>query len=98
MEYGFSVLMLIFGGAILLYALLIGRGNPDLIPRMYAVKTTNLSAFTKEFAKVLAIIGLSPVISGLTGLKYGNKAAAIALFVSLAIGITICWLKHRQPK
>lgn len=97
MEYGFPVLMLVFGAALLLYALGV-RHDPYMIPRLYAAKITNLTAYAKEFAKVLAIIALSPVISGIIGLLRGSKACAISLVVTMVLAILICWLKHRNRK
>lgn len=98
MEKGFPILMLIFGGALLIYAGMVGRGNFDMIPRNYAAKVTNQKAYAREFAKVLALIALAPVICGVVGLLRDNKSAVIALVVSLAVAITLCVLKHWKKR
>lgn len=98
MEYGYSVLMFVFSGFILIYAGLIALGNYDLIRRMYAVKTKDKKEYARRVAVVLALVSLSPFLSGLVALIGGGiekmaLPAIIVLIVSaaafIALGIRI---------
>ena len=78
-----SILMLIFSGALFLYALLLYRTkNANLIARSYAVKMKDREAYTKQFAKVLALTAAAPMISGIVGLITDNGQ----LFTRFLIG------------
>ncbi|MBR4200614.1 MAG: hypothetical protein IKQ91_04995 [Oscillospiraceae bacterium] len=93
METGFPTLMIFFGIALVLYAGLIRWQGVDVIPRMYAVKVPHPKAFAKNMAHIVALIGLSPLISGLIGLKFGPGVCAIAIVVTLILMIVLCvWL------
>ncbi len=63
-----SILMFIFAGAILLYAVLLAwTKNTGLIMRSYAVKMKNKKAYAVKFAKILALTSISPLLTGLAG-------------------------------
>ena len=59
-----SILMFIFAGAILFYAMLLTwTKNTGLIMRNYAVKIKNKKAYAAKFAKILAITAMSPFLT-----------------------------------
>ena len=85
--HNFSILMLIFSGAILLYALILAwTKDVGLIRRSYAVKMKNKKLYAVQFAKVLAIISIAPLLTGLAGLVIENGfVLAAVLIVSFVI-------------
>ena len=94
MEYGFSVLMLIFGAAILLYAAMLSGGNYKLLP---SLRRTDKKGQTKHLAKVTAVVGLSPLIGGLLGWwRESNTVCLIGMGVTAAVCIVIAVLKKRR--
>lgn len=98
MENGFSVLMLIFGVALLLYAAILSGGNYKLLP--YKIEQTMRKSDRKKqtrlIAKITAIVALSPVIGGLLGLWKGNLFCAIGMGVTAAVCILTAILKKRS--
>ena len=94
MEYGFSILMFCFAGALLLYAGLLAaeKRRPDLlIPRFYASagKVGNARRYARRIAKIVALCALSPLLTGLVGLTGQYLIAGIVFVVTLAGAI---WL------
>lgn len=100
MENGFSVLMLIFGAAILLYAAILSGGNDKLLPVRVqpTLKKRNKKGQTKHIAKITAVVGLSPLLGGLAGLWRGNLACLIGMGVTAVICIIIAVLRARGKK
>ena len=94
MEYGFPILTLIFGGCFMLYALVVKVGGFRFIPRNWAVRATDQDAYANEFAKVIAILALSPILSGLIGLVFGEGVCGIVLAVSALAAIAVCAKTH----
>ena len=91
MEYGYSILMAIFGGALLLYAGLMALiKDYKMIPyrARVSVKPKNEKRYMVHLAKVVALTALSPLLSALAGLW--NMAAA--LIVLIGAGILFIWL------
>lgn len=89
MRYGYSILMFCFAGGILLYAALMAPGDASLILRRHAVKISNPKAYAKRLAKVLALVSLAPLSSGIIGLlvdierhPFPPVAALIAVFIA----------------
>ena len=80
MDNGFSVLMLIFGAALLLYAAVLSGGNHKLLPYRVeqTMRKTGRKKQTKLIAKITAIVALSPVIGGLLGLTPAVAAGTFA--------------------
>ena len=90
MEYGFSVLMFCFAGALLLYAGLLAaeKRRPDLlIPRFYASagKVGDARRYARRIAKIVALCALSPLLTGLVGLT-GQYLIAGIVFVCTLVG------------
>lgn len=69
MEYGFSVLMLIFGAALFLYAVILYFSKDEhLIPRSYASKKKG-PKYAQQIARVVLLTSLAPIASGIVGLR-----------------------------
>jgi len=82
MEYGFSILMFIFSGAILLYALLLGLTKDiKLIPRNYAVKIKNKKRYAVQFAKITAVVSIAPALTGAISLFTQNIFCIIGMLI-----------------
>lgn len=99
-EYGFSVLMFCFAGALLLYAglLVLEKKRPDLlIPRRYSVsmKKTDWIRHARRLAKIVALCALAPFFSGVAGL-FGKPLLAGIVFV--AVLTAAIWLGVRITK
>jgi asparagine N-glycosylation enzyme membrane subunit Stt3 len=90
-------LVLIFGGALMLYALLIRIIGFDMIPRNWAVQATDQNAYAKQFSRVLAILSLSPILSGIAGLIWGEGICGILLGV-LSLALIFLCVKLFSPR
>lgn len=92
MEYGYSILMGIFAGAILFYVGLMALFKDyKMLPlraRVSAVKPKNEKLYMKQLAKAIALVALAPALSALAGLW--NMLAA--LIVLLAAAVVCIWL------
>ena len=91
MEYGYSILMGIFAGAILIYAGLMALFKDyKMLPLRVrvSVRPKNEKQYMKQLSKVIALVALSPALSALTGL-WNMTAAFIVLIVSAVVFI---WL------
>lgn len=97
MENGFSVLMLIFGGALLLYAAVLSTGNYKLLPYhiIPSLKSDDRAGQTKHIAAITARIALCPLIGGLLGLFLGNTACLIGMGVTAAVLIVLAVLRKK---
>ena len=94
MEYGYSILMGIFSGAILLYAgLLALTGDYNMLPvrARVSVEPKDKKKYARQLAKVLALVAISPALSALAGL-WNMPAALIVLLGSMVFFI---WLGTR---
>ncbi len=84
MEKAFPILMLIFGGMLLLYAgILALTKDVGMIPRVEQSKVEDPKAYAKRFSGIMALVSVGPLASGVAGLIYDNKRAAIVLIVGL---------------
>ncbi len=83
-----AILMFIFSGAILLYALLLAwTKDVSLIRRSYAAKMKDKKAYAVQFAKVLAVTSIAPFLTGIVGLITENVFFVGATFV---VSLIIC--------
>ena len=93
MEYGFSILMFCFAGALLLYAglMAVEKRRPDLlIPRRVFVSRSKWTvAYLRKLAKIVALCSLSPLLTGIVGLTGQYLIAGIVFVVTLGLAI---WL------
>ena len=91
MEYGYSILMGIFAGLILIYAGLMALTKDyKMLPfrARVSVQPKDEKRYMKQLAKVVALVALAPSLSALTGL-WNMIAALIVLVVS---AIVFIWL------
>ena len=91
MEYGYSILMGIFAGLILIYAGLMALTKDyKMLPfrARVSVQPKDEKRYMKQLAKVVALVALAPALSALTGL-WNMMAALIVLIVSAVVFI---WL------
>nr|WP_316621873.1 hypothetical protein [uncultured Ruminococcus sp.] len=91
MEYGYSILMGIFAGLILIYAGLMALTKDyRMLPlrARVSVQPKDEKRYMKQLAKVVALVALAPALSALTGL-WNLIAALIVLIVSAVVFI---WL------
>lgn len=96
--YGFIILMLIFGAAILITALILSSGNYRLLPkRLRRAKYSDTKAYTKGLAKVLAIVAFSPILCGLSGIIFKNNTIAFAVLIISFIVLLIMGSRTMQP-
>ena len=77
------ILMFIFSGAILLYALLLAwTKDIGLIRRSYAVKIKNRKKYAVQFAKVLALTAIAPALTGLVGFVSESVLCLGVIFIA----------------
>lgn len=91
MEYGYSILMGIFAGLILIYAGLMALTKDyKMLPlrARVSVQPKDEKRYMKQLAKVVALVALAPALSALTGL-WNMIVALIVLVVS---AIVFIWL------
>ena len=100
MDNGFSILMLIFGAAILLYAAALSSGNENLLPyrALHSLRRTNRKEQVRHIAAVTAITALPITAGGAVGFFLGNLACLITMGVTAAIIITVAVILHKQKK
>ncbi|MBQ6772610.1 MAG: hypothetical protein IJP48_00960 [Synergistaceae bacterium] len=87
-----SLLMFIFAGAILLYALLLAwTKDIRMIARHYAVKINDEKGYALKIAKILALVSIIPALSGITGIITGSGFLMSAVLIAgFVIFIVIC--------
>ena len=86
MEYAYSILMFCLAGGLLLYAGAVYRSKSDeLIMRSYAAKMEDKEKYARQFSKVLALVSLSPALSGLAGLFVQGVVPVVVLIVSFIL-------------
>ena len=91
MEYGYSILMGIFAGLILIYAGLMALTKDyKMLPfrARVSVQPKDEKRYMKQLAKVVALVALAPALSALTGL-WNMIAALIVLVVSAVVFIRL---------
>ena len=100
MDNGFSVLMLIFGIALLLYAAILSSGNHKLLPYRVqpSLRSNDKEGQTRHIAAVTALVALPIALGGLAGLFLGNTACLIAMGISGAAVILCAVIRHRKKK
>ena len=77
----FSILMLTFAAALLLYAAILWKTKDSrLIVFDFLLQVRDKKAYTLQFAKVVAIVAAAPALSGVTALW--NITAAEIVFIA----------------
>ena len=90
-ETGFSILMFIFSGAILIYAgILALTKNYNMLPyrSRVSVKPKDPKRYAFQLSKVIALVSLSPALCAAVAL-WNPVAAVIVLIVSAVLFIWI---------
>ena len=88
MEKAFPIRMLCFGGLLVLYAgILALTKDVMLIPHADKAKVREPKAYALRFAGIMALVSVGPLASGIAGLIYDNKRAAIVLIVGLVFSL-----------
>ena len=99
MEHGFSVLMLIFSGAILLYALLMmATGSVHLLPyHVYKTmkKTKDDRVYVRHLGRAVALTAAAPLLGGVAGFFAPPLITAI---ITVGSFILLIWLSTRLMK
>ncbi len=90
----FAILMFAFAGLILIYAgILYLTKDSTMIMRDYAVKMKDKKAYARQFAKLVALFSLSPILSGITAMVWsigpGLIVLVLASVILLAIGLRL---------
>ena len=68
MEYAYSICLFVFAAILYIYSLVVGKGRFNMIPREYAAHAEDKEDYARRFGKVVRIVCLSPVISGVLSL------------------------------
>ncbi len=90
MEHAFSILMFIFGGALLLYSLILYvTGDVRLIRRYWAAKIDDEKEYARQFAKIMVLIAIAPIIGGIAGFFFKPLITGI---ITLAAFIAFLWV------
>ena len=80
------ILMFIFSGAILFYAMFLAwTKDTGLIRRSYAAKIKNRKKYAVQFAKVLALTAIAPALTGLIGFVTENVLCLGFVFIASLI-------------
>ncbi|MBQ9516454.1 MAG: hypothetical protein IJR60_00055 [Eubacterium sp.] len=98
MDYGYSILMAVFGGAILLFAAVLGiTKDMKMLQRRYRVsaKMKDEKLYATQLAKCIALTALAPLASAAVGLFASGLVAAIVL---VALLILFLWLSTKIIK
>ena len=101
MDNGFSVLMLIFGIAILLYCWALSSGNYKLLPLTVqpSLRKEDKEGQTKHIAAVTAAVAVPITAGGLAGVFWGNLVCLIVMAAVGALLIVLAVVRHRdRPK
>ena len=98
MDNGFSVLMLIFGAAILLYAAVLSSGNYKLLPIKVqpSLRSEDKEGQTKHIAAVTAVVAVPILLGGLSGALWGNIVCLIVMGASAAVLTAAAIIRHRR--
>ena len=89
MDHGFSILMFIFSGALLLYAALMAiTKDYNMLPyrTRNSVKPKNPKVYMTQLAKVVALAAAVPVLTGITAF-WNGIAAGIVFVVGLVAAL-----------
>lgn len=91
MEYAFSFITIGFGGALLLYAILL-RVTLDvkMIPRHYAAEMKDPKAYAKTISHIIAFLALAFLAGGWVGSYAGPLIGLLVLAVCLVLAIWLC--------
>ena len=96
MEYALYFVCFIFGGALLLYAVLLAlTRNIRLVPRTYSAKIPDKEAYCKKIASFVAMVSLALLAAGSLGVTIRPAVGFLSLIPLLALAF---WLGLRGMK
>ena len=100
MDNAFAILMLIFGGVLLLYGVALLSGNHKLLPLKVqpSLRKADKKGQTKHIGKITVIVSLVPVFGGLVGLFLGNTACLIGMIAATVICIAAAIMKKKKKR
>ena len=91
MEYAFSFVTLGFGGALLLYAVILRLAlDVRLIPRSWAAQIKDPKAYAKTMSHIIAFLALALLAGGWVGIYAGPTIGLLALAGCMALAIWLC--------
>lgn len=98
MDNGFSILMLIFGAAVMLYAAILSSGNYKLLPLTVqpSLRRKDKKGQTKHIAAVTAVVAVPIILGGLAGSFWGNIVCLITMAVFAAVIILTAVIRHKH--
>lgn len=91
MEYAFAFVTLGFGGALLLYAILLRLTlDVKMIPRSWGVKMKDPKNYARTVAHIIAFLALALLAGGWVGLYAGPLAGLAVTVAALILAIWLC--------
>ena len=88
--------MLVFALILYVYSLAVGKGRFNMIPREYAAHADDKEEYARRFGKVVRLVALAPVISGvlslLLNLIFDDSDVIIMISVISLIVLVIIFL------
>lgn len=98
MDNYFSVFMLIFGAALLLYTAALSSGNHKLLPLQVqaSLRNRDKKGQTRHIAAVTAVTSLPIVLGGFAGLLWGNTVCLITMGVSAVLLIVYAIIRKKN--
>lgn len=98
MNNGFSVLMLIFGATVMLYAAILSSGNHKLLPARVqpTLRREDKKGQTKHIAAVTAVVSIPIIAGGFAGTLWGNTVCLIVMGVTAAALIITAVVRHKK--
>ena len=93
MEYAFMFITFGFGGALLLYALILRLAkDPKMIPRSWSAEMKDPKEYAKTLARILMFLALAFLAGGWVGASAGPGVGSVVLVICLILAI---WLSVR---
>ena len=96
----YSVIMLVMAAVFAVFAILISRGNTNLINCYHEDRVTDKPTYCKKFSQSLWLLAAVLIASGVVGLFGETDAIALIAVGVLIVGVVcgICRLFHVQKK
>ncbi len=89
-----SIVLFVFGGSLLLYALMTAISKKILVPiNMRASVKNATKEYAVKFSKLIAFISISPIIGGIFGLFIEMVIIPVIIFFVLFIVLLIIGIK-----
>ena len=89
-----SICLFVFGGALLIYALIAFLTKKIIVPIHMSSSVKNVTKeYARKFSNLIAFIALAPIIGGITGLFIERVIIPIIIFFVLFIILLIVGIK-----